>query len=129
MDEVLGDTDAGSLWYLNSKEQMLEVRIERVWKTMEGVFVEILPENAMHTTAVPVSDFLASYTRKEAIFPQGKLNAQDEGELQIGVGIENGKVLMAFAEPCSWIAMDAGMAEQIAKLILAKAELVRVGAN
>lgn len=35
-------------------------------------------------------------------FPQGKLNARDEGELTIAVGIKDGVVMIDFGKPVKW---------------------------
>jgi hypothetical protein len=38
-------------------------------------------------------------------FPQGKLNEYDEGELRLAMGVTNGKLVMNFGKPVSWVAL------------------------
>lgn len=58
-------------------------------------------------------------------FPQGKLDATDEGELKLAVGIEDDKVVIAFGKPVAWFGMDWKQAMQLAFSLKAKAEQVR----
>lgn len=55
-------------------------------------------------------------------FPQGKLNEDDEGELQIGIGEEDGKVILAFGTPVHWLGMTPTHAMQLAAAIIARAK-------
>ena len=52
-------------------------------------------------------------------FPDGKLNAQDEGGLAMAVGIEEGGVRLQFPKPVAWVAMTPdeaiGLAESLVK--------------
>jgi hypothetical protein len=54
-------------------------------------------------------------------FPQGKLNAEDEGELALAVSNEGGKVFVHFGVPVEWIGMDPQGAADIAAAILSHA--------
>jgi hypothetical protein len=58
-------------------------------------------------------------------FPQGKLNADDEGELTIAVGIEADCVRIEFGKPTAWIAMDPEGALGLAASIAGKAMQLR----
>jgi len=54
-------------------------------------------------------------------FPQGKLNEDDEGELQIGVAKDaEGKIIINFGKPVAWIGLDAQSALGFAKTIIKK---------
>ncbi len=55
-------------------------------------------------------------------FPRGKISADDEGGLNIGVGADKAKgvVVIQFGGPVAWLAMDAETASRIAGAILAK---------
>ena len=59
-------------------------------------------------------------------FPNGKLNAQDEGALACAIGSENGTVKMMFPKPVAWIAFTPEQAVDIAKLLLEHAGYVEV---
>lgn len=52
-------------------------------------------------------------------FPRGKLNADDEGELQMRIGVRDRTVVLDFGKPVVWFGMDyhtaMGLAETIAK--------------
>ncbi len=50
-------------------------------------------------------------------FPQGRLNDDDEGELQLAVARDKDKVILNFGKPIAWIGLDAESAHQIADLL------------
>lgn len=62
-------------------------------------------------------------------YPDGKLNKDDEGELQFAVGVTNtGDVFFDFGVKVKWIAMEPSQAIELAKVIAinaAKASRVR----
>lgn len=52
-------------------------------------------------------------------FPDGKLNATDEGELRMAVSSDgNGLVRIDFGKPVKWFALPANEAKALAALIL-----------
>lgn len=51
-------------------------------------------------------------------YPEGKLNAEDEGEVSIAIGVEAGKVRIGFAHPTLWVAMGPHKAANFAELII-----------
>lgn len=51
-------------------------------------------------------------------YPDGKLNAEDEGALAIAIGVEQGLVRVDFAKPVGWFAMPADQAVEIAQSLL-----------
>lgn len=55
-------------------------------------------------------------------FPRGKLNDDDEGELEIGIIAIDKTVVIRFAKHVSWIGMDAQQAKAFAETIIRKAE-------
>ena len=60
------------------------------------------------------------------LFPDGKLNDADTGEIKIGIGIDRKKklVILEFGEPVKWVGFSQFEAVSIAEIILAKAELL-----
>lgn len=54
-------------------------------------------------------------------FPQGKLNAQDDGELQLGVANDGRKVILSFGVPVKWIGLDPQGAADLASALIAHA--------
>lgn len=54
-------------------------------------------------------------------FPDGKLNAHDEGELKIAVATRDHKVVLAFGKPVAWIGMNPDDARVIAVSLMNKA--------
>jgi hypothetical protein len=58
-------------------------------------------------------------------FPQGKLNPDDEGELQIAIGQENGKVVVKFGKKVAWIGLDADGALGFASAITEHAMAIK----
>ena len=57
-------------------------------------------------------------------FPKGKLNKDDEGELQIAVGVDRKekKVLINFGKPVSWAGLDPDGARDLATVLNQKAD-------
>jgi len=56
-------------------------------------------------------------------FPQGKLNEDDEGAIQIGIAFDptNQVVMIKFGTPVTWLGLPPEEAIQFANAILAKA--------
>lgn len=54
-------------------------------------------------------------------FALGKLNPEDEGELSIAVGCDQGKVFLAFGKPTAWLAMGPREALALAEAITKQA--------
>lgn len=53
-------------------------------------------------------------------FPNGKLNDDDEGELTMGVGVSDGRIIVQFGKPIRWMGFNVKGAEDlIASLIQA----------
>lgn len=55
-------------------------------------------------------------------FPRGKLNADDEGALRIGVTVEDKTLIIAFGKEVAWIGMDKAGALALAETIKRRAE-------
>ena len=51
-------------------------------------------------------------------FPEGKLNATDEGELRMAVSSANGLVRIDFGKPIAWVAFPANQAKELAALLV-----------
>ncbi|MFA5021296.1 MAG: hypothetical protein WC517_04535 [Patescibacteria group bacterium] len=60
-------------------------------------------------------------------FPEGKLNAQDEGGLQMLVGQQQGKVVLAFGKSIKWIGMGPDQARDLGKMLISRADAVSRG--
>lgn len=62
-------------------------------------------------------------------FPEGKLNATDEGEIQFGIAADtrNEKVLIDFGTPVVWIGLNPEQAIAIADSLKANALKVQMG--
>ena len=54
-------------------------------------------------------------------FPQGKLNAFDEGELRLAIVEQEGKVCIHFGKPVAWIGFDPIQAMELAATIRKRA--------
>ena len=54
-------------------------------------------------------------------FDDGKLGPDDEGGLNIGLGIKDGKVVIAFGKSVAWIAMSPDSAIELSRLIARQA--------
>ncbi len=58
-------------------------------------------------------------------YPQGHLNNEDEGELRLGIGHSDGKVIINFGKSVTWIAFDPEQAIEIACQILGTAKKIK----
>ena len=58
-------------------------------------------------------------------FPDGKLNEDDEGGITTAIGIEDGRVMIIWPKPITWIAFDPDSADQFADRIKARAQQAR----
>jgi hypothetical protein len=54
-------------------------------------------------------------------FPEGKLAPEDKGSLTFTIGTKNGKVILDFGMPVSWIGFTADQAFEIAMALAEKA--------
>lgn len=70
-------------------------------------------------------------------FPDGKLNANDEGALAVMIGVEGKSVVLRFPKPVAWIGFTPEQALGIAELLISHARkcgltvplVLRVGAE
>jgi hypothetical protein len=60
-------------------------------------------------------------------FPGGKLTDHDEGEIRIAIGHKNGKVVVAFGKPISWIGFSPEQARELAEHIIKHSHAVEKG--
>lgn len=51
-------------------------------------------------------------------FPDGKLNADDEGAIAMAVSVDSHRVRLEFPKPVKWIACTADEAAELAMLIM-----------
>lgn len=54
-------------------------------------------------------------------FPRGKLNADDEGELEMSIGIQDKTVILDFGKPVKWLGLAKQDAVNLANSLLEKA--------
>lgn len=47
-------------------------------------------------------------------FPEGKMNQDDEGELQLGIKIIDGRIVINFGKPVAWLGFPADLAYKLA---------------
>jgi hypothetical protein len=59
-------------------------------------------------------------------YPRGKLNEDDEGELQFAIGADTkeGVVIISFGKNVSWLGMPPELARDLARLLNQKADEV-----
>ena len=55
-------------------------------------------------------------------FPRGKLHESDEGELQMGVTVKQGTVIVAFGTPVAWLGLTPQIARDLAATLLERAD-------
>lgn len=54
-------------------------------------------------------------------YPQGKMNKQDEGELQIKIGTSDGKVIIEFGTEIKWLGFGPKEAADFAMMLIKNA--------
>lgn len=55
-------------------------------------------------------------------FPRGKFSEDDEGALQLGIGVKDRTLIIDFGKPVVWIGLDYDTAVQFAETILRRAK-------
>ena len=55
-------------------------------------------------------------------FPRGKLHESDEGELRIGVTVNQGTVIVAFGKEVAWLGLTPQIARDLADTLIARAD-------
>jgi hypothetical protein len=58
-------------------------------------------------------------------YPFGKLNKNDEGALDMAIGVEGNTVRIDFGKPVAWFAMPPGFALELAGLLTKHAETIK----
>jgi len=55
-------------------------------------------------------------------YPRGKLTQDDEGQLQVRIGIRDATVIMDFDKPIRWLGMAPNNARDLAALLVQRAD-------
>jgi hypothetical protein len=58
-------------------------------------------------------------------FPRGKLNADDEGQLQMKIGVRDKTVILDFGKPVVWLGLDYHTAMNLAANIMKRATEIK----
>jgi hypothetical protein len=58
-------------------------------------------------------------------FPRGMLNADDEGQLQMGITVKDKTVIIDFGKPVVWFGMDYHTAMNFAGTIMMRAQEIK----
>jgi hypothetical protein len=54
-------------------------------------------------------------------FPEGQLTTSDEGALQFGITVKDGKVVLDFGTPVAWVGMTPQQAADLASIMMKRA--------
>lgn len=71
-------------------------------------------------------NFLQSEIAKELLlgstgkFPEGKLSADDEGEIKIAIVIKDSKIIMDFGKPVAWFGFTKRQAKDLGQFLINK---------
>lgn len=57
-------------------------------------------------------------------YPAGRVNEQDEGEIQLRIGTENGCVMIDYGIPVQWVGMSPQEAVELAGILINRARLI-----
>ncbi len=55
-------------------------------------------------------------------YPDGRMNANDEGAIAFAVGVEAGRVVLRFPKPVAWMGMSGDEALELAQLLIQHAK-------
>ena len=55
-------------------------------------------------------------------FPRGKLNDSDEGELQMGITVRQGTVILAFGKEVAWLGLTPQIARDLGRTLIERAD-------
>jgi hypothetical protein len=58
-------------------------------------------------------------------FPRGKLNADDEGALDMRIGVRDKTVILDFGKPVVWLGLDYHTAMKLAGNIMMRAQEIK----
>lgn len=58
------------------------------------------------------------------VYPDGKMNAEDEGVMQLAVGHENGQVMIRFPKPVHWFGFPPAEVRELCRIMLKHAEAI-----
>ena len=62
--------------------------------------------------------FKAMQRKLEGEYPDGRLNPEDQGALAVGIAHQNGKVVMQFPKPTTWIGFTPEQAIEMAESLI-----------
>lgn len=54
-------------------------------------------------------------------FPRGRLNADDEGDLQFGITTKDKTIIVDFGKPVAWLGLDKATALQLGAILIERA--------
>lgn len=57
-------------------------------------------------------------------YPEGHLNENDEGELTMAIGAENGVVMLHFGKEVAWLGLPPDNARELAALLIKQADQI-----
>lgn len=92
----------GDREYDGPSEEMLKARTDAITQKTEEILRQQAKELELGATGQ---------------YPDGKLKADDEGEIKIGVTNHNGKVFIAFGKLVEWIGLEPEQARELAEYI------------
>lgn len=59
-------------------------------------------------------------------YPRGKLNEDDEGQLEIAIVVKDKTIIIDFGKPIAWIGLDKDSAMNLVALIIDKVNSIKV---
>lgn len=62
-------------------------------------------------------------------FPEGKISEDDDGEIQIAVGVRDGVVVIEFGTEVKWIGLPPTQAREIAAMMVKHADYIEHRVN
>lgn len=59
-------------------------------------------------------------------YPDGKMSVDDEGEVKIAIGFTEGRVIINFGSPVTWIGLNPAKAREMARHLLMTADAIEL---
>jgi len=90
-------------------------------KNMEKEFSGLIKNQSSKLSQIMTQDATKQGFGETSAFPEGKINKDDEGEIQFGVTTKDEKVILNFGKPVAWLGMTPGQAEDLGRLLIHRA--------
>jgi hypothetical protein len=58
---------------------------------------------------------------EDSQFPEGKIHPDDEGQISVAIGIDNGNVIINFGKPIAWLGLPPAACMEMGRTLIKRA--------